>query len=286
MDPTQQAASLAAAAASAAVQQMAATMQPTLLAASHRSITLPGFWPHDPHSWFQMAEAEFAAANYVLGSHACYAAVLRSLSTEAHQRVQDVTARLNSAVPDAYIQLRDALLARFTISPLQSSYLLLEHPPLGARTPLALFTDLQRLVPPQADTLLNAIFLQRLPDRLRDALADKGDLPPKDLAAAAHTIYSSYPTAVVAALAAESPHITTITSGSPAPTPQVAAVAGRGPTRGRRSSKSPARRSTTPRRRGRDSRSQSPSSDVCWYHANFGKRAQRCAPPCRWQGNE
>jgi hypothetical protein len=286
MDPTQQAAALAAAAASAAVQQMAATMQPTLLAATQRTTNLPGFWPHDPHSWFQMAEAEFAAARYELGSHACYAAVLRALSTEAHQRVQDVTARLTPEVPDAYIQLRDALLDRFTLSPLQSSYLLLEHPPMGARTPLALFTDMQRLVPPQADTLLNALFLQRLPDRLRDALADRGHLAPKDLAAAAHTIYSSYPAAVVAALATESPRITTITTGSPAPPLGVAAVAGRGPTRGRRLSKSPARRSTTPRRRGRDSRSHSPSSDICWYHANFGSRAQRCAPPCRWQGNE
>jgi hypothetical protein len=163
MDPAQQAATMAAAAATAAVQQMAEVYQ-----AAPRTVSLPPFWAHDPRSWFQMAEAEFVAARYPLGGHACYVAVLKTLSTEVHQKVQDITARLTADLPDCYTQLRTALLDRFVLSPIQSSYLLLEHPPMGARTPMGLYADLQRLVPPQADTLLNAIFLQRLPDHLRE----------------------------------------------------------------------------------------------------------------------
>jgi len=289
MDPAHQAASLAAAAASAAVQQMAATLQPTFLAASHRSVSLPSFWPHDPLSWFHMAEAEFAAAQYPQEGHACYAAVLRALPTEIHQKVQDVTATLSPDIPTAYHQLREALLERFTLSPLQQSYLLLEHPPLGARTPLALFADMQRLVPPSGDTLLNALYLQRLPDRLRDALADKGHLSPRELAAAANNIFNSYPAAVVAALAAESPRVAAVGSDpsvSPAPLPAVsAALPNRGSRGNRRSSKTPPRRFSTPFRSSRGSRPTSPAADFCWYHARFGKLAKHCVPPCRWQEN-
>ena len=72
MDQTQQAAAPAAAAASAAVQQMAEVLQPTLSSAMQKSTTLPPFWPHNPTGWFQLAEAEMAAAHYPPEAHSCY----------------------------------------------------------------------------------------------------------------------------------------------------------------------------------------------------------------------
>ena len=238
---------------------------------------------------------EFTAARYLPGGPACYAAVLRALSPEVHQKVQDVTDRLTADSPDAYLALKSALLSRYLLSPLQKSYLLLEHPGLGSRTPMALYTDMQRLLPPEGDTLLNAMYLQRLPERLRGPLAERGHLSPLQLAEAAQAIYNSYPAAVVAALSTESPVMATWTVAAAAPpvpsgpppssTLQVAAAAQR-PSRGpRRSSRSPSRRASTPYRRGGSPPEPSPSSGLCWYHYNFREKARRCTPPCKWSGN-
>ena len=163
-----------------------------------RTVNLPQFWPHNPRGWFDAAELEFLAAGYPPGGHACYIAVLRALPTDIHIQVQDITNRLTADEPEAYHHLKAALLTRFALSPLQASFQLLEHPGMGARTPMRLFTDLQRLVPPRGDTLLNAIFLQRLPDRLRDVLTAKAHLSPHELAEEAMAIYNAYSAAVVA----------------------------------------------------------------------------------------
>ena len=56
---------------------------------------------------------------------------------------------------------------------------------MGDRHPHTLFADMQRLVPPSGNTLLNAMFLQRLPERIRVALTDRSHLPPAELAEAA-----------------------------------------------------------------------------------------------------
>jgi hypothetical protein len=284
MDPTQQAAAMAAAAAAAAVQQMAATMQPALSAASRKTVNLPTFWTHNPAGWFQLAEAELLAAHYNLEDRTCYVTILRALSQEVLLSVHDLTGRLSAAdVPDAYLQLKQALITRYSLTQLQHSFRLLSHPALGDRRPIQLFADMHQHVPETGDTLLNALYLQRLPERLRVALTDKCHLPPRQLAEAAELMFDNMPETAIAAMAVETKAFLPVGAAASVPAPTVAAATPRAGSTGRWRGRSPARRPATPGRQRRFTRTPSPASTLCWYHYNFKSRANRCQAPCSWR---
>ncbi len=85
---------------------------------------------------------------------------------------------------------------------LQQCFCLLDLPPLGDRRPSALFAEMQSLLPRDANILFNALFVRRLPDFMRIALTDRGELLPGDLAAAADLLqhFAPAPAAMVAAV--------------------------------------------------------------------------------------
>jgi len=285
MDPTQQAAAMAAATAAAAVQQMAATMQPALSAASRKTVNLPSFWTHNPTGWFQLAEAELLAAHYTLEDRACYVTILRALPQEVLLSVHDITGRLSAAdIPDAYLQLKQTLISRYSLTQLQHSFRLLSHPALGDRRPIQLFADMHQHVPEAGDTLLNALYLQRLPERMRVALTDKCHLPPRQLAEAAELMFDNMPETAIAAMAVETKSFIPVGAATPSTVAaaEVAAAMPRAGSRGRYRGRSPARRSATPGRQ-RFPRTPSPASSLCWYHYNFRSRASKCQAPCSWR---
>ncbi len=155
-------------------------------------------------------------------------------------------------------------------------------PPLGDRRPLALFAEMQSLLPRDANILFNAIFLCRLPERIRLALVDKGEILPGDLALAADLLQHSDVT--LAASITLAPPI-----ASPAPVNMVYTPPRRQQSRSppqRRCPISPRRPFPTPHR-SRPPLPWPPSgSTLCFYHYNFDRLARRCQPPCSWQGNE
>jgi len=280
----------AAAMAAAAAQQFVAALQPT--AVSPRLPQLAAFWTHDPVGWFQQAEAEFDTVQLPTTAPAAFTAVLRALPPEVNRAVRILTSAVTAATPGAYHLLKDALLEEFQRTPLQNSFAILEMPAMGTRTPMQLTNEVLALLPAQGDTLVNAIILQRLPERIRSQVASKGHLPPKELAREAMHVYNALSPAVVAAMASEpiaSVHYGGASSDHGGHDFETVAAA-RPPSRAaQRSRRSPMRRPQTPRRRrsrSRDSADSSPSPDVCWFHHTFGRAARRCRPPCKWQENE
>ncbi len=179
MDST---AAAAAAAASAAVQALSEALQPAVF--QRHKLTLPPFWTQDPVGWFLHAEAEFALAHVPSNSYICYMHVVRALPSEVLTAVRDLTRDATAATPEPYLLIKDALLSRFTSSPLQMCFKLLDLPPLGDRRPSALFAEMQSLLPRDAN-VFNTMFLRRLPEAMRTALADRGEVLPGELAAAA-----------------------------------------------------------------------------------------------------
>jgi hypothetical protein len=138
----------------------------------------------------------------------------------------------------------------------------LDMGPLGDRRPSALFAEMHSLLPHDANVLFNAIYLRCLPESMRAALADRGELLPGDLAAAADLLHqSARPSAATIAAAVPLP---------PSPPP-------------------PSFFSTTPPAYTHRSRNPlprpPPGNNLCFYHYNFGRQARRCQPPCSWQGN-
>jgi hypothetical protein len=192
---------------------------------------------------------------------------------------------VTAATPEPYLLLKEALLTRFSASPLQRCFRILDMGPLGDRRPSALFAEMHSLLPQDANVLFNAIYLRCLPDYMRAALADRGELLPGDLAVAADLLHhSTRPSAATIAAATPLP-------SSPSPSLSVAAVSAptrrfqsRSPNRRRRFS--PQRRQPTPHCSRNPLPRPPPGNHLCFYHYNFGRQARRCQPPCSWQGNE
>lgn len=291
MDST---AAAAAAAASAAVQALSEALQPAVF--QHHKLTLPPFWTQDPVGWFLHAEAEFALARVPANSYVCYMHVVRALPSEVLTAVRDLTRDVTAATPEPYLLIKDTLLSRFTSSPLQMCFKLLDLPPLGDRRPSALFAEMQSLLPRDANVLFNAMFLRRLPEAMRTALADRGEVLPGELAAAADLLLHTAPLPVAAlAPAVPAPATPPVLSGQTVSAVQPSRRAtSPSPSQFRRCPATPHSRSGSPRRRRFESPSRRrpplpqppPDSQLCFYHYNFGRQARNCQPPCRWQGNE
>jgi hypothetical protein len=266
----------------ASVQALAAALQQhTLQPNQQTKVTLPSFWTHDPAAWFQHVEAEFVIARVPLTSYLCYLHVIRALPADVVTAIRDITSVINAESINAYDTVKQALLQRFTTSQLQRCFQLLDTPPLGDRNITAHYSQMRSLIPTDADVLFNALFLRTLPPHISTALADRAELPSAELAAAAaqmqHTVTAQ------AAVAAATPL-------PPSPPPSINA------TPSQRSGRSPSRpaaprgRPRTPYRRRSTSsdRRRSPARSggrrLCWYHEQYGRRAQRCHTQfCDWE---
>jgi hypothetical protein len=93
------------------------------------------FWKEDPVGWFHYAEAKFVVAGIPIHRYLCYNHVLRSLS-----------------------YLQQVLLSRYTSTAIAiaNCFRFIDHPDLGDRHPLTLFSDMQVLLPEDANILFNA----------------------------------------------------------------------------------------------------------------------------------
>ncbi len=182
--------------------------------------------------------------------------------------------------PGAYVCLKQSLLSRYTQTDIAKCFRFIDHPPLGDRHVLTLFSDMQALLPADANTLFNAHFLRRLPESMQNALVGKGELPPRELAEAAALL--PHPALAAAVLVHQTVPLP--------PSPPLIAQARPPFRRSQSCSPSRPRRGFSPassfRSQARPARRQllqpPPTSTYCFYHYNFGGGARRCQPPCSW----
>jgi hypothetical protein len=286
MEMDQPTAAQAAAATAASIQALAEALQASLspAAPSHR-LVISSFWKEDPVGWFHYAEAEFVVSGFPADSYLCYSHVLRALPPDVIAAVRDLVRIVTPETLGAYTCLKQALLSHYTPTDIANCFKFIDHPPLGDRHALTLFSDMQALLPADANILFNAHYIRRLPESLQNALVGKGELPPRELAEAAALLPHPQLAAAVPA------HLAVPLPSSPPPLiaqarPPYRQSQSRSPSRSRRgaspaSARNQARPSTPcPTRRQLP---QPPlSSSCCFYHYNFGGGARRCQPPCSW----
>ena len=251
---------------------------------NNSKVNLPAFWTHDPPGWFQHAEADFIYNRIPDNSYVGYVNVIRALPSEVLAAVCDVTRDISPTTAGPYMLLKAALLSRFTISPLQRCYRMLDMPALGDRRPSALYAEMTAQLDHEANYLINAIFLRKLPPYMKAQLSNQAHLHPRELAAAADLLIDCDPSAACAAAAT--------------------AAAVTAPARGRSRSRSPAakKRPQTPAHTRSPASARSPastrssafkqplpqppaSSTLCFYHYHFKRQARKCQAPCTWQEN-
>ncbi len=135
------------------------------------------FWKEDPVGWFHYAEAEFVVASIPIHSYLCYSHVLRSLQPDVITTVRDLVCTVMLDTLSVYDYLKHALLSRYTSTAIAKCFRFIDHPDLGDRHPLTLFSDMQALLPEDANILFNAIIYAACRNPCRTLWQAKASFP-------------------------------------------------------------------------------------------------------------
>lgn len=250
-------------------------------------LTLPPFWPKNPKVWIAQVEAQFHLQR-LTSQLSRYWHVVAALPPEVADLMADVLAAPSSV--NAYDHFKEVLLERTTLSERARLQQLIGSEDLGDRRPSHLLSAMQQLLQNStSDTdcsILQELFLQRLPHTVRMILAAADDMPLVRLAALADKV-----------MECTLPGVSSVSSPSAERDTAIARVESRldklvdvvaalqhQPERAscrRSQSHASSRRLSSPATSG----SSSHQADHCWYHRNFGSRARKCTSPCAWQGN-
>ena len=241
----------------AADQQPAATL----------TVQLPSFSPNDALAWFQRADIIFRTKR-ITASNKKADLVLASLPEEIFPQISTwLLSKEDEEI--TYEETRQKLLELFTPTPEERAekLLILSRLPLASQRPSIAFEEMRALatLPDKRPLdLLRVLWLLRLPDNVRESLVDFMNQDIQDLKTSAD-----------ARIAA------TRQSRTTAP-----ALDQRCEEEDDQDYAAAASRQLQQRRRPRPQMSQQQHPDICWYHENFGSKAIKCKPPCKFSKNE
>jgi len=241
------------------------------------TVILPPFKARRPAAWFAQCEDLFRMRG-VSDQRDQFALCYNALGEEQQDQVDDI-AELRPRPPDAFIRMRERLVASHSLDAYQRLELLLALPALGGQRPSALLAQMRQLCPPGEENTLfmRAAFLQRLPSQIRLQLAEDRYSPLPALANRADTLIAHHNFGGVAAV---------VSSEAPGDSTQsVAAVAG-GKQEWRDKKKKKSGKAPPSGRGSAAGGQQEPWEllGICRTHYKYGKEAFKCADPtsCRW----
>ena len=252
------------------------------------NLKLPPYWPSDPDLWFAQVEAQFATRG-ITSQKTKYEYLVASLSPEFATQVRDIIIHAPHDAP--YDTLKRQLIVRTTIPQQRRLQQLVHSTELGDQRPTQLLRRMQQLLGPEAvdadGTLLRELFLQRLPANVRMVLAtSRAESTLEELAELGDRVMAAASLAVAGITPSQPTEIDELRAEVVRLRETVSALSS---PRQLPRQQSPYRtsrpRSPSPHRQPR-LRSPPPRPNVCWYHARFGDRAQKCTPPCSYSGNE
>lgn len=210
--------------------------------------------------------------------------IISSIETDICREIEDLCISPPSDNP--YQKIKNALIARFSVSKEARMRQLLDKESLGNRTPSAHLRHLKSLVPGIDEDVLKSKWLSHLPNQMEAFLAEDEIVDLDKMATRADRLYEIFNPGtipVVATISQPSTAVSTTDQQILNLTRQVAAL-----TRSvRKMGSRPHASGGSSRGRSRSSsRKRLPStSDICWYHRKFGKDARSCVTGCKFQKN-
>lgn len=218
-----------------------------------RTFKLPDFWEEDIELWLRRVEGVFRR-HRIVSSIDKFDAVLEKVPNSVLKNVRDVVKQVDETTENPYGLLKERLLFSFKPSPRSLAKRLVDFRELGGDKPSQLMAAMLSLLPEgePAGFIFMELFLRRMPVEIREHLIGSKLTDPQQLAECADELWEAR----------------NVPGGS------VAAIAGR--------AASP-RRKKSPRRS--HAGGQKNDDGLCYYHSSYGERANKCRPPCTWQGN-
>jgi hypothetical protein len=243
-------------------------------AAATSQVKLCPYDEEEPHNWFCLIEAQFAAAG-IRSQKLKYSNALASLPKQVLRDILDSVDMCNDS-DEPFDHLKNTLLGQFGKSKWQSCFELLRLPmEMQGLKPSILMGKLKQHLSPGVspdNDLFLAMFLDRLPSSMCETVGAGNHTTAAAMVKAADALWNargSQDSTVAAA--------TTQRSRSPAPN-----NGRRGDKRGgntRSKSRPP------PPSRSDFHSFQNAGNGVCKFHNYYANRAHRCAPPCAWSEN-
>ncbi len=136
---------------------------------AHVAFKIPDFWPHDPNTWFRKIKSKFRIC-IIRQSSTKYDHLLSALPTDICSSIKDSLAEIDENADDAYEQLKELLMTRYTIDRWARAFELHKFPEIGDMKPSEMMRQMKALLPPDstAGTYFMAAFLLRLPADMID----------------------------------------------------------------------------------------------------------------------
>lgn len=238
-----------------------------------RLIKLPTFWHKQPKLWFAQLESEFLVYR-IRSDDVKYSSVVRHLDEQALISVSEFIE--NPPEKDKYINLKEALINRFTDSEEKRLRQLLAGIELNDKKPSELLREIKQLSGGAiSENVLHTIWLQRLPLRIQATLAVVEEVSLAKLAVLADKILDRDNGLQVSEV---TPKTDSKISDFAALERRIAAleVSHR---RSRSKFRPKGKRFRTPSRNSKD-RAESEEKAICFYHKKFGSKALKCTIPC------
>jgi len=246
------------------------------------SIKVPAFIPTDPELWFLMLESIFDIAGITQDSTK-FCHPLDALNQRYILEVRDVLVRPRGE--QSYELLKTELIKRLGE---QNTRRRLENEPLGDRKPSQFLRHLRGLAGIGCpEDVLQTVWLERLPKNMQAVLAAHRDLTLDKRAEIADSIAEIYglsgniaETKVTASILDQ---LDSLVRMMIAILQKLAAIEinVQGAHRSTCCGTSRSRSQSRSRSRSR-SRHSGTSSEICWYHWQFGDQARNCERPCKY----
>jgi hypothetical protein len=211
------------------------------------ALKLPMFWTSQPEVWFAQAEAQFAIKKITTDATRYYY-VVAALDQDTAGRLLD-TLR-NPPANDKYVSIKQQLLRTYGLTRRERAARLLDMPGLGDRKPSALLSEMRSLSGGHTDCMLfEEVFLRQMPTDIRLQLAQQDFTDLNAVGERADALWLAKKQNINAGDINK-----VVRVARPAKQPQVSS-----PT--------------------------TDNSELCFYHAKFGDKAQKCRSPCKFAGN-
>lgn len=250
-------------------------------------IKVPPFSPEDPELWFALIEGQFDSHD-VTDDGTKFTHVTNNLDIQYAKAVKDII--VNPPAQNRYGKIKTELIKRLSASHEKKVKQLLTHEELGDRKPSQFLRHLQDLAGPSVpEDFVRSIWCNRLPNNIQTVLASQpthsleqlADLadriqeltsPCSVAATSSHSATASHPSDEIAELKRMVQQLTLKLEEHTRAS--CCATSSRSRPRER------LRSSSRQRSRSRSSYKKYP---ICWFHAKFGERANKCNKPCDYR---
>lgn len=257
-----------------------------VIVALNRSVKVPPFWSKNPQLWFHQIDAQFVICK-ITSEQVKFNYVVASLDMDVLSQVSDIIA----APPnDAYIAIKQRLLASFGESEERRIKRLLMDLELGDKRPSHLLQEMRQIAGNLVgEDFLKNLWIRQLPASLQGVVTASGEQL-SVLAVLADRVneVTGSKTENRSIASTSTKEETTFSSQICELQRQISALTsqfkqfhsrdrsnGGGTSRGRRDRSQSRGRST--------SRSRSSDNGMCWYHRRFASKATRCTRPCNFK---